>query len=299
MKIKTSDIKIVLFLSGQRGLEVLKKLTSEKYDIIKIIVGSTDDYQLLNSKKEIDVEIAYEKNVNDNLFVQNISNLNVDYFVMSGFKQILKKEILNIPKKGTLNLHAGKLPEYRGGSPLNWQIINGEKYAYISTILTDEGIDTGNVLSEEKIEILETDDIRSLHEKVNKLFPNLLIDSLLMIEMGNYGTKQNEEKASYWHQRNDDDGFVEFRNSSSDQINRTVKALTLPYPCAWGLINNEKVRIIKAEVSKTQLKGSPGKIVYISSEGPYVICKEGSLKLLDYKFENDKKRKITKNDRFL
>ena len=63
MKIKTSDIKIVLFLSGQRGLEVLKKLTSEKYDIIKIIVGSTDDYQLLNSKKEIDVEIAYEKNV--------------------------------------------------------------------------------------------------------------------------------------------------------------------------------------------------------------------------------------------
>ena len=299
MKIKTSDLKIVLFLSGQRGVEVLKKLTSEKYNIIKIIVGSNIDFQLFYSNKEIDADIIFEKNVNDNIFVQNISHLNVDYFVMSGFKQILKKEILSIPKKGTLNLHAGKLPEYRGGSPLNWQIINGEKYAYISTILTDEGIDTGNVLSEEKIEILDTDDIRSLHEKANKIFPSLLIDALLMIESGNYGTKQKEENASYWHQRNDDDGFVEFRNSSSDQINRTVKALTFPYPCAWGLIKNEKVRIIKAEVSKIHLKGSPGKIVFINSEGPYVICKEGSMKLLEYKFENDEERKIIKNDRFL
>ena len=146
MNRKNNEINIVLFISGQRGQSVFSKLIEKKFNILKIVVEKRDD--LYQPELFSESELAIINKVNDKLFINEIKNLNIDYFILSGFKQILKKELLSVPSKGTINLHAGKLPEYRGGSPLNWQIINGEDYAYISTILTDEGIDTGNILNE-------------------------------------------------------------------------------------------------------------------------------------------------------
>ena len=182
---------------------------------------------MFKDKKYENLEITFQNNINDKYFVDSLYNLQFDYLIMSGFRQILKKNILNTPKKGTINLHAGKLPEYRGGSPLNWQIINGEEYAYISTILTDLGIDTGNLLIEKRFEITQDDDIKSLHSKANMLFPNMVIDSIEMIEKGNKGKKQDEKNARYWHQRNDDDGYINFKTLLQILYSEQLKHLLL------------------------------------------------------------------------
>ena len=291
-----NEINLALFISGKRGQVVFSKLLENNFNILKIVVqkkSDLDDAELFSIP-----ELAINENVNSNLFIDEMKKLNIDYFILSGFRQIMKKEILSIPSKGTINLHAGKLPEYRGGSPLNWQLINGEDFAYISTILTDEGIDTGNILSEKKIKVLENDDIHSLHQKANALFPDMTIESINMIENNNFGTKQENENAAYWHQRNDDDGYINFQKYTNQEILQLIKSLTHPYPCAWGNIKEEKVRISKAEISKINIKGTPGKVLYLNNEGPYVICKDGALKILDYNFENDKKRVISRKDYF-
>ncbi len=298
MNINLKNINAVLFISGQRGLIILEYLNQKNLNISKVIVGSEKDLDLLNETNKFNGEIIFEKNINNKNFLDQISDLDTDYFILSGFRQILKKDILNIPKKGTINLHGGKLPEYRGGSPLNWQIINGEKYIYITTILTDEGIDTGNILSENSFEIMENDDIATVHEKANNLFPEMVLDSIKMIEGGNQGEKQDEKKASYWHQRNDDDGYINFKDYDAESVVRMTKALTYPYPCAWGVVDKEKVRIIKAKVSDMKLKAKPGEVCVLNDNDFFIICSEGSVQLLKYKFEQDEKRKLNKNDKF-
>ena len=149
MKKNYKEISIVPLISGE-GVAVLDVLILNNFKIPKVILGKKEDFDLFKDKKYENLEITFQNNINDKYFVDSLYNLQFDYLIMSGFRQILKKNILNTPKKGTINLHAGKLPEYRGGSPLNWQIINGEEYAYISTILTDLGIDTGNLLIEKR-----------------------------------------------------------------------------------------------------------------------------------------------------
>ena len=101
-----------------------------------------------------------------------------------------------------------------------------------------------------------------------------------MIENNNFGTKQENENAAYWHQRNDNDGYINFQKYTNQEI------------------KEEKVSISKAEISKINIKGTPGKVLYLNNEGPYVICKDGALKILDYNFENDKKRVISRKDYF-
>ena len=119
MNINLKNINAVLFISGQRGLIILEYLNQKSLNISKVIVGSEKDLDLLNETNKFNGEIIFEKNINNKNFLDQISDLDTDYFILSGFRQILKKDILNIPKKGTINLHGGKLPEYRGGSPLN------------------------------------------------------------------------------------------------------------------------------------------------------------------------------------
>lgn len=296
MKKNNKEINLVLFVSGNRGFKVIFKLQEQGFHIIKVITQSDKDSILKKSFPELKINI--ENNVNNDKFIRELKDLDVDYFILSGFRQILSDDILSIPNKGTINLHAGKLPEYRGGSPLNWQIINGEKYAYISTILTDKGVDTGNVLVENKIKILSSDDIDTLHNKANDLFPQMTIKSIEMIENNNFGTKQNNRKATYWHQRNDEDGYINFTLLENEEIIRFIKALKNPYPCAWGIVNGSKVRIAKAEISNINIEGTPGKVLFLNQQGPYVVCSRGSIKLIDYYFENEKNRTLSKKDKF-
>ena len=114
MNINLKNINAVLFISGQRGLIILEYLNQKNLNISKVIVGSEKDLDLLNETNKFNGEIIFEKNINNKNFLDQISDLDTDYFILSGFRQILKKDILNIPKKGTINLHGGKLPEYRG-----------------------------------------------------------------------------------------------------------------------------------------------------------------------------------------
>src|SRR5690606_29054746 len=114
-------------------------------------------------------------------FLEELKSLNADAFVVVAFR-MLPKEVWQIPVKGTFNLHASLLPQYRGAAPINWAIINGESQTGVTTFLIDEKIDTGNILLKEKVEILPEDNAGTLHDKLAETGKRLIIETLNGLE---------------------------------------------------------------------------------------------------------------------
>ncbi len=281
---------IIFFSNNTRGIFVLKKLLESDFKVILLIT--------CKEKKSL-FENFFNKNkireisdVNDSSFLKELKSLNPSLFIVAGFPQIFKKDLLKIPSHGALNLHAGPLPKYRGGSPLNWQLINGEKNIGISIIKMKEGIDNGNIIESEYFERNQNDTIADLHKKANQIFPFLTIKAIQKLLDGFNGFVQEESKAIYWHQRNDEDGFLNLKKNSTD-ILLFIKALTHPYKGAWTYYNDTKLRIYSAEKSSFKIQGTLGKILYLQGEGPFMICSDNCIKLTDYKIENNNFSKLT------
>jgi methionyl-tRNA formyltransferase len=278
--------KVVIFLNGTRGIEVVKYLKKKKYIINLIVVEKKENIKILKNKFSIK-KIYFSKNINSNYkFLQDFKN---NIFISAGFSKIFSKNIINIPNF-FLNLHAGKLPKYRGGSPLNWQIINNEKYYTISIIQVTSGIDTGDIYGEKKIKLKLKDTISSVHKKVNLEFPKLLYTVLEKIMKKKIKLmKQNNSKAIYWHQRSDLDGYIDFKNKKAMEVYNFVRALSNPYKGAWALTDSfKKVRILKVKLQKYKIKGNPGHVFFLKERGLNVVCKDHAIQILSYKFEGKK-----------
>lgn len=257
------SLNLVVFLNGDRGLKTLP-LLQKKFRILAIVVEKKNRriFHAVQKKFRPKPELVLPiKNVNSAKALVQLGRLHPDLHVVAGFPQIFKKPLLRIPKWGTINLHAGRLPAYRGGSPLNWQMINGEKRIGISTVLMDEGIDSGRVLTSADFHLQEGDTIAKVHEKANQLFPRILIKAIRMVLLKGKraGRPQAFASATYWHQRRDEDGEIEFKRMTSKEVIRKVRALTHPYPGAWTLLKGKKIRIYAAKTPLLSHRGTPGR----------------------------------------
>ena len=232
---------IIVFLNGLRGVSVVKKIKNLNYKISKLILPVDKKYDEIQFElNKIGLDCLRTDNVNSPETISILKSLKPNLFIIAGFSTIFKKDLIDIPKKGTINLHAGRLPKYRGGSPLNWQIINGEDKAGISIIKVDENIDTGPILAQSQINIEKKDTIADLHNKVNKIFPEILTKVLSDIELNKVKLKkQNNKNAIYWHQRRDQDGHLKFEKMTANEAERFVRALTFPYPGAWSYLDKK------------------------------------------------------------
>lgn len=278
--------KVVIFLNGTRGIEVIKYLKKKNFIIDLVVVEKKKIIKTI--KKNFFLKnICLIKNIKKNYSILN--NFKNNIFISAGFSQIFTNKIINIPNF-FFNLHAGKLPKYRGGSPLNWQIINNEKYYGISVIQLEESIDAGTIYAEKKIKLRSKDDIQLVHKRVNQEFPKLLY--LVLKNINNKKLKlkkQNNLKSIYWHQRSDLDGYIDFKNKKALEVHNFVRALSFPYKGAWGLTDNfKKIRILKVELQTYSIKGTPGHIFFLKNKGLHVICKDRAIKILSYKLENKK-----------
>jgi methionyl-tRNA formyltransferase len=278
--------KVVIFLNGIRGVEVIKYLKKKNYTIDLVVVENKKIIKILKNKFFIK-KIYFSKNIkNSYKFLKNFKN---NIFISAGFSQIFSKNIIKIPKF-FLNLHAGRLPEYRGGSPLNWQIINNERYYGISIIQVKSEIDAGGIFGQKKIKLRLEDNIQTVHKKVNLEFPKLLYIILeKIIKKRVKFLKQNNQKAIYWHQRNDLDGYIDFRSKKANEVYNFVRALSYPYKGAWALTDNfKKVRILKVKLQKYKIKGNPGHVFFLKKKGLNVVCKDRAIQILSYKFQGKK-----------
>ncbi len=240
--------------------------------------------EIVETCMEFGIELFAVKNVNDQYFLNRWScETRPRIGIIAGYSTIFRQPLIELPELGTINLHAGRLPQYRGGSPLNWQIIQGEKNASVSVIRVDRGIDTGNVLAEANIDIAPDHNIGDVHDEANRLFPLLVNEVLYELDMGTLQEReQSEEHACYWHQRNDDDGRIFWHRFSAQQVHDLVRAVTHPYPGASCYLGGKKIRVFRTRIPQETIRGVPGRVCWWQGRGPYVICADRAILLEEY-----------------
>lgn len=281
--IESKKINVVLFFNNQRGLKTFLYLKKQKdINILKIFL----------SKKFLDKKVYSKVRKYNPTVITNPNTKRVTYFIkknkidfnlVCGFPYIFNSETLSIPRYCSLNLHGGKLPNYRGGSPLNWQIINNEKVIGISVIKMEKKIDKGPVIKEKNFFLKKKYDIRDVHRIANSFFPSLLMDSIKLIYRNpNKVFKKNcRQNDKYYKQRQDKDGKIDWTKKKLDNYN-LIRAITKPYPCAYSFDpNRKKIRIIKCKIidSKKNKKYFPGKVTIINKK-LFVDCIDGRLQIL-------------------
>ena len=237
--------------------------------------------------QELGLEVYQPKNVNSEESIIRLREINPDVIVVIAYGQILKKEILNLPKHGCINVHASLLPKYRGSAPINWVIINGEEKTGITTIYMEKGIDTGDMLLKKEIKIKENETSGELHDRLMILGAEVLIDTLTEIERGSINRiPQDDNKSSYVPVMNKDLGKIDWNKNSKDIFN-LVRG-TDPWPSSYVTYQDKKVKISNVEVVKRFKDGQPGEVVKVDGSGIYVNTKDSCLVIKKLQFPGKK-----------
>ena len=201
--------------------------------------------------------------------------------LVGGFPYILKKKVFALPKIGSINLHGGPLPKYRGGSPLNWQIINNEKYIGLSAIKINEGIDTGEIILQKKFKLKLNDDINSVHKKANKIFPLLAKEAIKKLKNKVQLRSQTKKNNTYFKQRSKKDGKIKIDRASSFKTFNLIRAITKPYPGAFCFDDyGKEVILYKSSLCKNYKKNQKIGQIIIKNKFPIIKLKRGCLRIL-------------------
>ncbi len=223
----------------------------------------------------------------DEVFINELKAINANLFVVVAFR-ILPKEIFTIPPKGTINLHASLLPKYRGAAPIQWALINGEKETGVTTFFIEEKIDIGNILLQSKIEIGDDDNFGSLHDKLMIIGADLLLQTVNLIESGNYELiKQDDSLSSPAPKITKEICRINW-NKTALQIHNLVRGLS-PTPCAFFELNNKIYKVYKTKVINN-IKLEIGKIYQTKNE-IFIGTGDGTIQILELQMEG--RRRMT------
>lgn len=223
--------------------------------------------------------------------IDRIREMNPDFIIVVAFGQILPKDVLNIPKYGCINLHASLLPKYRGAAPINWAIINGEKKSGNTTMLMDTGLDTGDMLLKDEVEISEEATFGELHDILMERGSKLLIDTIEGIINGTVKReKQNETNTCYASMLNKEMAKIDW-NRSSEEIYNLIRGLN-PYPVAYTSYSNDSMKIYKSKILDEKSNLDPGIIINVTKDGIKVSTGNGCLLVDTIQFPGGKPMKV-------
>lgn len=259
-------------------------------------------------------EFAIEKNITifqpDKIreIEENLVNLKPDLFCVVAYGKILPQDILDIPSLGSINVHGSLLPQYRGAAPIQWSVINGDKTTGITTMYMDAGMDTGDMILKQEVEIGENETTGELWSRLSTIGANLLVETVKKIEEGTAPRTPQTGKATMAPMLKKEMARIDWQNKNMIEIKNLVRGLN-PIMGAYSMLQNKKLKIWKIdnekledftqkhhefETEKNRInKLEPGTIMYIDSkEGVYVKAKDGIIKLLEVQAENSRKMTI-------
>jgi methionyl-tRNA formyltransferase len=212
--------------------------------------------------------------------------------VTASYGQILPKELLDGPEYGCINVHASLLPKLRGGAPIHYAIMQGEKETGVTIMYMAEKLDSGDMLKQRNIPIKESDDVGDMHDKLSMLGAKLLMETLPDLFSGNLkAVKQDESKATFASNIRREQEKIDW-NQSNQEIYNHIRGLH-PWPVAYTLDEGKRLKIWQAERDERQFEAQPGKIVEVSGDGFVVVCgdKKG-LKVTGIQPEGKKKMSV-------
>ena len=288
------DYKVVFMGTPEYSVPVLKALI-DNYNVIGVVtqpdkeVGRGHEVEASPIKK-----LALENNIKvvQPAKIRNeydcVLNMNPDIIVTCAYGQIIPKEILEYPKFGCINVHASLLPKYRGGAPIHRAILNGEKETGITIMYMAEGMDDGDIISQEKVVIRDDETVGELHDELSKLGPKLLLETLPSIFDGtNNRIKQDDSQVSLAKIIKKEDEILDFNDLSINIYNK-VRGLN-PFPGAYSILDNKRVKIYKSRIESDKSNKEPGTIIDVLKDGIAVKTQDGKIIIEELKMEGKKK----------
>jgi methionyl-tRNA formyltransferase len=252
-------------------------------DVVGVVAPPDDNIEawypsLVAHAKDNGLTVIQPRDINDPAVVSQLQEWAPDVIVMAGYSQILGEEVLSVPDIGVLNLHGGKLPEYRGASTLNWMIIENETEGGIAVLFADEGIDTGQIVLQEQFPITTEDTIVDVIEKTDRLFPEMLVTALDQIENESLNlTPQSPGEGCYYHSRRPQHGEIHWRDQTVKEVHNLVRALDGPYPSAFTHFEGDRLEIESTSLMDETVCGVPGRLCLRRSEGVVVVAQDRGL----------------------
>ena len=213
--------------------------------------------------------------------VMQLKALEPDLMITAAFGQILTQEILDIPKRGTVNVHASLLPKHRGAAPINWCIVNGDRETGVTLMLTDAGIDTGDMLVSRTTAIGEMETAGELTERLSGLGAKLLSETLPKYLSGEIvPVKQDESLSSYEPMLKKIMGEIDW-TKDAESIACQVRGLN-PWPCAYTSMDGGQLKIYLARAVASDVEAEPGTVIVSGPKAGLVVkCGAGALEILE------------------
>ena len=221
-------------------------------------------------------------------YLELLSDLDAEIVMVLGWYFLIPSKVRQAVPNGCLGIHASLLPKYRGMSPVTWVLINGERETGVTLFHLEKGVDTGDIVAQRRIPISDEDDCKSLYDKVTRESITILRENLPRLADGTAPrTPQDHSLATQFGRRTEDDGHIDW-SLPSMSIYNFVRAQTRPYPGAFSILGENKVRLWRAELSDMPRPDVQNGQLIIQGGRPRVITGDGVLILDDYKIERPK-----------
>lgn len=236
--------------------------------------------------EEKGIKVYQPLKVRDEEFVETLRAYNPDVIVVVAFGQIIPLSILKMPKFGCVNIHGSLLPKYRGAAPIQWAVLDGEKETGITTILMDEGIDTGDILLKKTIKIDTDETSGSLFDKLMALGAETILETLDELEKGSLTPiKQGENPTAYAKMLTKAMGLIDFTRPAKE-LDCFVRGMD-PWPSAYTLLSGKTLKLWK--VRAVEGSGKAGSVIDIGKESFTIACGEGAIEVLEVQLEGKKR----------
>lgn len=237
---------------------------------------------------DLGLEVFQPDNINSPESLAKIKELEPDFIVVAAYGQILKKELLDLPKYKCINIHASLLPKYRGAAPINWSIVDGNKSTGITIMEMALGLDTGDMIVWEETKIDYEEDQESLYKRLSEIGARLIIDGINGIWDGSIRPiPQDDSKSTYAPRISKEMGLIDW-SKPAQEIHNLVRGFK-PWPSAYTDYNGETMKIHRSFYEEVESEGQVGEIIKVNSDNLIIKTGKGNLIVYELQFPNKKK----------
>lgn len=292
-------MKIIFMGTSDFSAVVLQKI-NEKYPVSAVVTnpdrkrgrGGSVSYSPVKEyalSKSIPV-LQYEKVSREG--VDDVRSYSPDLIITAAFGQILSQEFLEVPSKGVLNVHASLLPKYRGASPIQQAVVDGESTTGITIMKTVKAVDAGDVLLQVETPIGDKETAGELFDRLSEIGGDAIVRAIDLVECGkDVYTPQDGSKATFCRTFKREDGKLNF-GQTAREIDCFVRGMT-PFPTAFTLLDGVALKIFEVEVGTFVDNAPVGSVVSVGKRGIEVACKGGSVVLKSVQYENGKRMRAS------
>ena len=275
-----------LYNAGHEILAVVTNIDKPKGRGMKLVESPVKEYA-----KSKNLTIFQPEKVRKNIeFIEQIKKLEPDVICVVAYGKILPSEILEIPKLGCINVHASLLPKYRGAAPIQWAVLNGDKTTGVTTMYMDVGMDTGDMILKQEVEIGENETTGELWDRLAIIGADLLVKTLKQIEKGTAPRIKQSDDFTMAPMLNKEISKIDWQEKTAKQIKNLVRGLN-PIMGAYSYLNGKKIKFWKVEVEEdTNSNQENGTVIKANDkDGLYIKAKDGILKIIEIQGENAKR----------